>query len=68
MIDITLFFIIKQEQFEAIIQQFNCNLTINDPSYLATYLFANLMAYIFIYLIIRVVLTLYFEILKRGAF
>ena len=31
MVDITKFLIISQDQFEDIILNFNCNLTINDP-------------------------------------
>lgn len=66
MIDITKCLLINQDQFNDIVIKLNCNLTINDSSYLATYLFVNLMAYIIIYLIIRIVLTLYFEIRSKS--
>ena len=66
MIDLKIFLIITQEQFETLIQAFNCNLNINDPSYMATYLFTNLMAYVVIYFIIKVCLILYFEIFKKN--
>lgn len=71
LIDITKFLIISQNQFETIINCFNCNLTINDQCYLITYLFTNCMAYLIIFLIIKIVMFCYYQIFdkkKRGLF
>ena len=68
MVDITKFLIISTEQFESIITHFNCNLTINDQSYLITYLFTNFLAYVIIFLSIKIVLWIYYSFFsKKGS-
>ena len=71
LIDITKFLIISQNQFDVIINSLNCNLTIADPCYLVSYLFVNFMAYVIIYLVIKIVMFCYYQIFsnnKRGRF
>lgn len=70
LIDITKFMIINQEQFENIISQFNCSLSINDNCYLITYLFTNFLAYVFLFLFLWLVFYLYNKIFssKKGWF
>lgn len=65
LIDITKFLIISQTNFNSIIEQLNCNLTINDSSYLITYLFANFLAYFFLLVFIWLVFYLYNKIFSR---
>ncbi len=70
LIDITQFLIVSQSTFNSIIELFNCNLTINDPCYLITYLFANFLAYFFLLVFIWLVLYMYNKIFssKRRWF
>lgn len=65
LIDITKFLIISQSNFEILISQFNCNLTINDNNYLITYLFTNLLAYFFLLVFIWLVLYMYNKLFSR---
>lgn len=65
LIDITKFLIISQTNFDTIISQLNCNLTINDSSYLITYLFTNFLAYFFLLVFIWLVIYLYNKIFSR---
>jgi len=62
MIDISKFLIINLEQFNQLINTLNLNLTASDSEYLLTYLYTNFMAYIIIYLFIRIVMFCYFQI------
>lgn len=67
MVDITKFLIISQDQFEDIILNFNCNLTINDPQYLYTYLFTNFLAYVIIFLSIKIIMWLYYSFFSKAG-
>lgn len=70
LIDITKFLIISQANFDTIISQLNCNLTINDSSYLITYLFTNFLAYFFLLVFIWLVFYVYNKLFsnKKGWF
>ena len=70
LIDITKFLIISQTNFNSIIEQLNCNLTINDSSYLITYLFVNFLAYFFLLVFIWLVFYICNKIFshKKGWF
>lgn len=57
--------IITKEQFNNLITSIGCNITIEDPIYLLTYLFVNLFAWVMIYLLMRIILTLFFEIFSK---
>lgn len=65
MIDITKFMIISQTNFDAIINTFNCNLSVTDSNYLITYLFTNFMAYFFILFVIWLAIYLSNLVFKR---
>lgn len=68
LIDITIFMIVSQEVFNDIINQFNCNLTVNDPIYLITYLFVNFLAYFFLLFFIWLVFYMVNKIFsKKGG-
>lgn len=68
--DLSLFLIISIEDFNILINNLGCNLTINDSCYMITYLFTNFMAYFLIVIIIW--LVMYFInklfITKGGIF
>lgn len=64
MINILKFLIISTEQFDNIITTLNCNLTQSDPLYLLTYFFANLLSYLFIFVVIKVSLWMFFYFFK----
>ena len=70
LIDVTKFLIVSQSSFNSIIGQFDCNLSINDPCYLITYLFVNFLAYFFLLVFIWLVLYMYNKIFssKRRWF
>ena len=68
LIDITKFLIISIDQFNTIITTLNCNLTNNDPCYLATYLLVNIIAYLIIFIIIKIIIFCYYQIFsKKGS-
>lgn len=56
MIDITKFFIIKQDMFDEIIIYLNANLTREDHNYVLTYIVANIFGYLCILFTIWIVL------------
>lgn len=56
MIDITKFFIIKQDIFDEVIVYLNANLTHEDSIYVLTYIVANIFGYLCIVFTIWVVL------------
>lgn len=59
MIDITKFFIIKQDLFNSIIAYLNCNLLVTDKEYTITFLFANFLAYFLIIFTLIVSIKMY---------
>ncbi len=63
--DISKMLIISQEQFDSLISLLGCNLTVADSCYMCTYLFANLFAYIMIFIIIKVVMFMYYQIFNK---
>lgn len=68
-INISNFFIITPVQFNTLVEQLNCNLTVNNSEYLITYLFANFFAYMMILIFIWAVLYLFnklFASKKKG--
>ncbi len=70
MVDITKFFIIKQDQFEAVLEYLNCNITTYDKNYFTSYIIANIFAYFIIFMSIYVILTMYYKLFskKKGFF
>lgn len=67
LINITKFMIISTTQFDSIIEQYNCNLTVSDPQYLQTYILINIIAYLAIYASIKIILWIYYSFFsKRG--
>lgn len=59
------FFIIKVPQFNEIIQKFNLNLTTNDSVYLLTLILINIFAYLVIYIFIKLVLRITAKLFRR---
>lgn len=53
-IDIEIFMLISQQQFNTLIEHLNLELTITSDMYLLTYLFANFMAYFLIILVLYI--------------
>ena len=66
MVDITKFFIIKQDQFDSIIDYLNCTLSVNDPEYINAYILANIMGYICIIFTLWAVFTLVNKLFKEN--
>lgn len=68
--DLSLFLIISIENFNTLITNLGCNLTINDSCYMITYLFANFMAYFLIVFIIWLVMYFINKLfsIKGGIF
>lgn len=66
LVDIKVFLILSQQNFEELIQYFNCNLTSNSEMYMITYLFTNLMCYLAIFMTVKVALFLYYQFFKSN--
>lgn len=64
-IDLSKFLIISTSQFDNLVQIVNCNLTQTSDMYMITYLFANLFAYIIIFLFLKLVMWVYFQIFSK---
>lgn len=65
MIDITKFFIINQEQFNAIITFLNCDLSPIDNEYLMSYLFANFLGYFLIIMTLVISMRIYKKLRRK---
>lgn len=66
LIDITKFFIIKPEQFNQIILDYNFN--ISDSNYFSTLLLANIFAYAIIVIFFIFLIWLLKKVFKRRKF
>ena len=68
MVDITKFFIINQDQFQAVLNYLNCDISIYDKNYFSSYIIANMFAYLVIFTSIYMILTLYYKLFakKKG--
>lgn len=64
-IDISVFLIVKTDQFDRLVQIINCNLTQTSDLYMITYLFTNLFAYIIIFLFLKLVVWFYFQLFSK---
>lgn len=64
-INLSKFLIISTSQFEELVQILNCNLMIDSDMYMITYLFTNLLAYIVIFLFIKLVVWFYFQLFSK---
>lgn len=65
LVNIEKFLIINQSTFNKIIADLNCNLTIDDKEYLATYILANIFAYMVIIISLYVIKFMYYELFKQ---
>ncbi|MBO5179091.1 MAG: hypothetical protein J6B87_01935 [Clostridia bacterium] len=68
LIDITKFFIIKQDQFEQIIEELGVNLSVNNPNYLSSLIIVNVFAYGIIFLFMYVLLKLRKRIFRKRRY
>lgn len=66
-IDISKFFIVNVSQFDDLVLILNCNLNQANDMYMITYLFTNLFAYIIIFLFIKLVVWFYFQLFSKKA-
>lgn len=64
-IDLSKFLIIDILQFDNLVLLLNCNLTKDSDMYMITYLFTNLLAYIVIFLFIKLVVWFYFQLFSK---
>lgn len=65
LVNIEKFLIINKSTFDMIIVNLNCNLTIDDKVYLATYILVNIFAYMVIIISLYVIKFMYYELFKQ---
>ncbi len=65
LVNIEKFLIINQSTFNKIIADLNCNLTIDDKAYLATYILVNIFAYMVVIITLYVIKFMYYELFKQ---
>lgn len=65
LINIEKFLIIDITSFNTLIENLGCNLTVNDPCYLGTYILVNIFAYLLIFLCIKIILFMYYQLFSR---
>lgn len=65
LINLEKFFLIKQSDFNQLIENLNTTLTIDDPNYLMTYILANILAYIVIIVVIKIILFMYYQLFSK---
>ena len=66
MIDLYTFLIIKPELLDLLIDKIGSSLTISSDIYVITLLIANLVAYIVIYLVYKIAMTIYYALVPRD--
>lgn len=66
MINLYTFMIIKPELLNILISSVGSNLTIESNNYMLTLLVANLVAYIVIYLVYKIAITIYYIFVPKD--
>lgn len=65
LINIEKFLIINIDSFNKIIQSIGVNLTIDDPCYMATYILTNIFGYLLIFLCIKIIMFMYYQLFSK---
>lgn len=68
LIDISNFFIVKPNHLDEIITQLGLNLTINSELYLVTLILANIFAILVIYIFIKLILYILKKLFRRRKY
>lgn len=65
LINIEKFLIINIDSFNTLIQNLGVNLNINDSCYMATYILTNIFGYLLIFLCIKVIMFMYYQLFSK---
>lgn len=65
LINIEKLLIINIDSFNTLIQNLGVNLNIEDPCYMATYILTNIFGYLLIFLCIKVIMFMYYQLFSK---
>lgn len=66
LVNLEKYLVLNQENFNLLIQHLNCNLSQSDNIYLITYLIANLLCYLAMFMTVKLAMFLYFQFFKKS--